>query len=270
MLLVALALAAVYVLWGSTYIAILFAIDSIPPFTMAGVRFAVAGTLLYGFLRLRGHPAPPRRHWLSALVVGSLLLVGGNGSVTWAEQRVPSGIAALIIAVACAMFRLLRGPSLMDRVVALDVGDRDDVGRGRRSRPEALQGRGRAVWPARAVTLSGTLSRVKCHEPAFFLQSTGFSPAGSVGRGDRAPPPPRPLGSIETILRRSPRRLRCLVPTRTTTPRPTPTGRSTAAMRTKWPTCSPTTASSPGSTAAASSGPGRWSAAWERPPTRRS
>lgn len=95
---VALALAAVYLVWGSTYLAIRFAIETIPPFTMAGVRFTVAGWLLYGLVRMRGAPAPTRRHWMSAAFIGTLLLGMGNGGVTWAEQVVPSGIAALVVA----------------------------------------------------------------------------------------------------------------------------------------------------------------------------
>ncbi len=95
---IALALLAVYVIWGSTYLAILFAIDTIPPLTMAGIRFLVAGGLLYGLLRLRGYPAPTKVHWVSAAIIGTLLLGFGNGGVTWAEQRVPSGVAALILA----------------------------------------------------------------------------------------------------------------------------------------------------------------------------
>jgi len=93
-----LAFAAVYVLWGSTYLAIRFGVETIPPFLLAGVRHLTAGTLLYGWMRLRGTPRPERRHWKSAAVVGGLLLLGGNGLVTWAEQRVPSGLAALIVA----------------------------------------------------------------------------------------------------------------------------------------------------------------------------
>ncbi len=92
------AFAAVYLIWGSTYLAIRFAIETLPPFLMAGVRFTLAGALLYGFLRLRGAPRPERVHWRSAAIVGVLMLVGGNGGVTWAEQYVPSGIAALMIA----------------------------------------------------------------------------------------------------------------------------------------------------------------------------
>jgi len=96
---VALALLSVYLIWGSTYLAIALAIETIPPFTMAGVRFVLAGGLLYAFLRMRGAPTPGRGEWLAAGAIGLLLLGGGNGGVTWAEQRVPSGITALILAI---------------------------------------------------------------------------------------------------------------------------------------------------------------------------
>lgn len=92
------AFAAVYVLWGSTYLTIRFAVETIPPFLMAGTRHLTAGLLLYGWMRSSGAPRPTGRHWLSAFSIGGLLLLGGNGLVTWAEQRVPSGLAALIIA----------------------------------------------------------------------------------------------------------------------------------------------------------------------------
>jgi drug/metabolite transporter (DMT)-like permease len=90
-------MAAVYIVWGSTYLAIRFAVETMPPFLMAGVRFLIAGAAVYAFRRLRGDPAPARFEWRSAAIVGLLLLVGGNGSVVWAEQRVPSGIAALLV-----------------------------------------------------------------------------------------------------------------------------------------------------------------------------
>ncbi len=93
-----LAFAAIYLVWGSTYLAIKFAIETLPPFLMAGTRFFIAGTLLYAWCRWRGVPRPDRTHWLSAMVVGGLMLAGGNGGVVWAEQRVPSGVAALIVA----------------------------------------------------------------------------------------------------------------------------------------------------------------------------
>jgi drug/metabolite transporter (DMT)-like permease len=94
---VAAAFAVVYVVWGSTYLAIRFGVETIPPFLMAGTRHLTAGLLLYGWLRMRGGAKPEWRHWKSAAVIGGLLLLGGNGLVTWAEQRVPSGLAALIV-----------------------------------------------------------------------------------------------------------------------------------------------------------------------------
>ncbi|HSF39744.1 MAG TPA: EamA family transporter, partial [Thermoanaerobaculia bacterium] len=97
MLKVALALAAVYVIWGSTYLAILFAIETIPPFLMAGARYLTAGTVLYLWARFRGAPRPSLTHWRSALIVGAFLLLVGNGGVVWAEQYVESGLAALLI-----------------------------------------------------------------------------------------------------------------------------------------------------------------------------
>jgi len=93
------AFALIYVVWGSTYLAIFFAVETLPPFLMAGVRFLVAGTLMYGWVRLkRGSRAPERAHWIGAATVGAFLLLGGNGGVVWAEQRVPSGLAALLVA----------------------------------------------------------------------------------------------------------------------------------------------------------------------------
>lgn len=92
------AFAAVYGLWGSTYLGIRIAIQSIPPMLMAGTRFFTAGVLLYGCMRLRGAPRPQPVHWRNAAIVGALLLLIGNGGLTWAELTVPSNIAALIIA----------------------------------------------------------------------------------------------------------------------------------------------------------------------------
>jgi drug/metabolite transporter (DMT)-like permease len=92
------AMLAIYLIWGSTYLAIHFAVQTIPPFFMAGTRFLVSGLILYIWRRLAGDPAPTPRQWRSAIIVGLLLLLGGNGTLGWAEQHVPSGIAALIIA----------------------------------------------------------------------------------------------------------------------------------------------------------------------------
>jgi drug/metabolite transporter (DMT)-like permease len=94
---IALAFLAIYVIWGSTYLAIRFAIETIPPFLMAGTRFILPGGVLYAWLRFRGTPAPVPLQWRSAAIIGALLLVAGNGGVTWAEQVVPSGVTALLI-----------------------------------------------------------------------------------------------------------------------------------------------------------------------------
>jgi drug/metabolite transporter (DMT)-like permease len=90
--------AAVYLIWGSTYLAIRFAVQTIPPFLMAGTRHLAAGVVLYVFARWKGAPPPELRHWRNAAALGVLLLLGGNGFVSWAEQRVASGPAALIVA----------------------------------------------------------------------------------------------------------------------------------------------------------------------------
>lgn len=92
------AFASIYVIWGSTYLAILFAIRSIPPLLMAGTRFLCAGAILYLVARLSGAARSRPVEWRTALIVGACLLLGGNGGVTLAEQYVPSGLAALIIA----------------------------------------------------------------------------------------------------------------------------------------------------------------------------
>ena len=94
------ALGALYLIWGSTYLAIRFAIETIPPFMMAGARFVAAGLVLWVFANVRGLAPrwPSARELGAAAIVGALLLLGGNGAVVWAEQRVPSGIAALLVA----------------------------------------------------------------------------------------------------------------------------------------------------------------------------
>jgi len=92
------AFAAVYTVWGSTYLFIRFAVETLPPFLMAGARFAVAGVILYLWARMRGARAPTRAEWRGATIAGLFLLLGGNGAVVWAEQRVPSGITALLVA----------------------------------------------------------------------------------------------------------------------------------------------------------------------------
>ena len=101
-MLVWVALVAVYVIWGSTYLAIRVAVRTIPPFFMGSIRFLIAGGVLYAVsIRLgeREGDRPTWRQWRAAAIVGGLLLLGGNGGVAWAEQRVASGIVALVIAM---------------------------------------------------------------------------------------------------------------------------------------------------------------------------
>ncbi|HEY8851811.1 MAG TPA: EamA family transporter [Gemmatimonadaceae bacterium] len=93
------AFASIYTIWGSTYLAIRYAVETTPPFIMGGVRFLVSGALLYIWARYRGAPTPTRLHWRNAIIAGGFLLLGGNGAVVWAEQFVPSGLTALLVSI---------------------------------------------------------------------------------------------------------------------------------------------------------------------------
>lgn len=93
------ALLILYTIWGSTYLAIRFAVEDLPPYLMLAVRFGVAGALMYGLMRWRKAPNPTRRQWLGSAAVGVLLLVGGMGSVGLAQAfGAPSGLAAVMVA----------------------------------------------------------------------------------------------------------------------------------------------------------------------------
>jgi drug/metabolite transporter (DMT)-like permease len=124
---VALALTAVYVIWGSTYLAIRFALEGgFPPFLLGGIRFLVAGTLMLAFLRWRGVPLPTGRQWRNAAVMGGLMLLLGNGMVNLAETQVSSGLAAVTVASAplwMAVFAAMRGdnPTRLE-AVGLGIG----------------------------------------------------------------------------------------------------------------------------------------------------
>ena len=96
---VALALLAVYIIWGSTYLGIRIVVETIPPFLSAGMRFSLAGGALFLIAKLQGAPSPSRASWKPAAITGGLLLLGGNGLVSWAEQSVPSSLTALLIAI---------------------------------------------------------------------------------------------------------------------------------------------------------------------------
>ena len=100
-------LVTIYLVWGSTYLAIRVAVETIPPFLMAGVRFLVAGSLLTAWIALTGGFRATPRQWFDNAMIGALLLLGGNGMVAWAEQTVPSGIATLIISVSPLFIVLL-------------------------------------------------------------------------------------------------------------------------------------------------------------------
>jgi drug/metabolite transporter (DMT)-like permease len=93
------AFASIYLVWGSTYLAIRYAVETIPPFLMGGLRFLISGALLYAWSRYRGAERPTRIHWRNALIAGGFLLLGGNGAVVWAEQFVPSGLTALLVSI---------------------------------------------------------------------------------------------------------------------------------------------------------------------------
>jgi drug/metabolite transporter (DMT)-like permease len=99
--------ASIYLIWGSTYLAILFAIRSIPPLLMAGTRFFLAGIILYAAARLSGAPRARLLDWRTAAIVGTCLLVCGNGGVTLSEQYIPSGLAALLVATVPIYIALL-------------------------------------------------------------------------------------------------------------------------------------------------------------------
>jgi drug/metabolite transporter (DMT)-like permease len=94
----ALAFLAVYVIWGSTYLAIRFAIETLPGFLMAGTRYVIAGSVVFAWGLRGSEERPPARSWRDACLLGGLFFLGGNGAVVWAERRVPSGLASLLIA----------------------------------------------------------------------------------------------------------------------------------------------------------------------------
>lgn len=91
------ALLALYIVWGSTYLAIRFSVETIPPFLHASIRFLISGAILFLWRRAAGDAIPTKSNWKSAAIVGTLLLLGGNGLVALAEKNIPSGIAALVI-----------------------------------------------------------------------------------------------------------------------------------------------------------------------------
>jgi drug/metabolite transporter (DMT)-like permease len=123
---VGLALFSLYVIWGSTYLAMRVAMEGFGPFTMAAIRFLVAGVVMLVIARARGEPLPSRLQWRNALLIGTLLLACGNGGVAIAEQTVSSGLAALMVSAMPLWMALFAGlwgrwPSTKDWV-ALVIG----------------------------------------------------------------------------------------------------------------------------------------------------
>lgn len=92
------AFAAIYLIWGSTYLAIRFAVETMPPLIMMGLRFLIGGLIFYGYALARGETKATLLNWKTSAIIGLLMLCGGTGTVGWAETRVPSGLAALMIA----------------------------------------------------------------------------------------------------------------------------------------------------------------------------
>jgi drug/metabolite transporter (DMT)-like permease len=173
------ALIAVYIAWGSTYLAIRFVVETMPPFLAAGLRFLIAGGVLYAFQRLRGDRAPLRIEWRSAAIVGLFMLLGGNGVVMWAEQRIASSIAALMIASVplwMALIDSLRpGGARPNRWVILGV-------------IAGFVGIFVLVGPAQLLGIEGQIDQVGIL--ALLFAALSWSIGSLYNRGARLPPAP--------------------------------------------------------------------------------
>lgn len=120
-LLVLLAFAAIYIIWGSTYLAIRYAVESIPPLIVAGVRHLTGGSVLFAWAWLRGY-RPTRRDWRNSLVLGALFFLISHGTLHWAEQTVPSGLAALLVATEPMFVAVLSYLFVRERLNWVGVG----------------------------------------------------------------------------------------------------------------------------------------------------
>jgi drug/metabolite transporter (DMT)-like permease len=179
---IAVALGLVYVIWGSTYLAIRYAVQTLPPLTMSGVRFLVAGGVLWAWCALRGEAKVTAAHWRSALVIGVLLFLCGNGFVVVAEKRVESGLAALLVSTTPLFMVVLpwlfRGEKRPTLPVALGIV-LGLAGVGLLIRPDAA-GTGVDPWGALLLTgasltwAAGSLYSRKAALPKAPLLSTGL------------------------------------------------------------------------------------------------
>ena len=155
------AFGAIYIIWGSTYLAMKYALEDIPPYMIGATRFLLAGSLLYAWARVRSGIKPERKHWAHALILGLFLLAVGNGCVLWAQQRIASGITALVVAIVPLLVALVewvrpggRRPSGLALIgvilglagIALLIG------------PSAFMGAGDVDPAAGLVLLGGSLS----------------------------------------------------------------------------------------------------------------
>ena len=117
-----LAFAIIYLVWGSTFLAIRVGVREVPPFLLAGLRFVLAGLFLYGWMRLKGVAHPSRREWAGIVLQGTLIFLVDYGCLFWAEQRVPSGIAAVVLATIAIFITLLEITILRTQRLTVRLG----------------------------------------------------------------------------------------------------------------------------------------------------
>jgi drug/metabolite transporter (DMT)-like permease len=117
-----LAFAMIYFVWGSTFLAIRVGVHEVPPFLLAAIRFFTAGAVMYAWLRLRGTPSPSAREWIVASGLGTIIFVVDYGCLFWAEQRVPSGIAAVVLATIPVMITLMEIMFLRTQRLTIRLG----------------------------------------------------------------------------------------------------------------------------------------------------
>ena len=175
------AFAAIYVVWGSTYLAIAVAVESIPPLLMMGVRSVLAGAVLYVGARLHGAPAPAAADWRQAAKVGVLFFVFGHGLLAWSETRVPSGAAAVLIATEPLFIVLLGwwGGRLVSRSGAAVILRPSAAARRRRA--QTSQRRPRGARPDPLVLLAVLLGIAGVAVMMLPGVRGGIDPAGAVG-----------------------------------------------------------------------------------------
>lgn len=176
------ALSAVYLIWGSTYLAIRFTVETTPPFLSAAARFIVSGAFLYLWRRAAGDPAPAPEERRNAVIVGIFLLVGGNGGVVWAAQFIPSSLSALLVATVplwMILFDALRhgekpGRAAFGGILIGFCGAALLVGwTGEQASPEHLHG-AVAVLAASCLWAMGSIYGKTARLPASPLLTTGI------------------------------------------------------------------------------------------------